>query len=153
MEIEKKWLVDKAKVADLLLKGYYARRERLEQYYLNTMDDEWLIRFRREANGCVLTLKSKGLLSRQELEYPIPPILFEESIKHAKTSLKKYRYTIPFDMANGLSFQIDVYDDYDFITCEVEFPNEEMANSFTPPEWCTQDVTEDRKYKNINLAK
>ena len=50
MEIERKWLVDKAKVSELLLKGAGLHRERLEQYYLNTIDDEWLIRIRMESH-------------------------------------------------------------------------------------------------------
>ena len=40
MEIERKWLVDKAKVSELLLKGAGLHRERLEQYYLKRDNKE-----------------------------------------------------------------------------------------------------------------
>jgi CYTH domain-containing protein len=153
MEIERKWLVDKVKVTDLLLKGSYVRRERLEQYYLNTINDEWLIRLRTEGNKYFLTLKSKGLIAREELEYHIDMFDFEKSIKYAKSSLKKYRYVFPINVSMTKYAQIDVYDDYDFIICEVEFESEEEANAFIPPDWCIQDITNDKKYKNVNLAK
>jgi len=153
MEIERKWLVDKAKVSELLLKGAGLHRERLEQYYLNTMDDEWLIRIRMESHEYFLTLKSKGLLSREELQVQIAPTQFQDMLKYAKSGLKKWRYNLPIDFAKALYAEIDIYDDYDFITCEVEFKTEEESKAFIPPEWCVKEVTNDKQYKNVNLAK
>ena len=152
MEIERKWLVDKSKISDLLLKGDYFSRKRIEQYYLNTMNDEWLIRLRKQGDKFFLTLKSRGLLSREEIEIEISPNMFFENIKLAKTCIKKYRYTIFHGLSKNIFYQIDVYDDYDFITCEVEFHDEDKAKNFIAPDWCIQDVTEDPKFKNVNLA-
>ncbi|CBK73647.1 hypothetical protein CIY_07540 [Butyrivibrio fibrisolvens 16/4] len=34
---------------------------------------------------------------------------------------------------------------------EVEFPTIEEANSFVPPEWFGEDVTNDKNYHNSNM--
>lgn len=148
MEIEKKYLVDKSKLPGIY--SWIVNTYRICQYYLNDMNDSWLIRARSMDNDFYLTLKSKGLLSREELEYKISQEDFEKTIKLAKTSLKKKRHHLYKD---GFLFEIDEYDAHDFITCEVEFQTEEEAKAFVPPSWCIQDITEDPKYKNINLAK
>jgi len=150
MEIEKKYLVDKSRLSEILAKRVSTYR--IEQYYLNDMNDNWLIRVRSMDNEFFLTLKSKGLLSREELEYRIIRQDFEKTILQAKTKLKKNRHHLYKD---GYLFEIDVYDDYEFVTCEVEFPTEEEAIAFDAikPDWCLQDITEDKKYKNVNLAK
>jgi CYTH domain-containing protein len=149
MEIERKWLVDKTHLGMLIERSHH--KERIEQYYLSGKDDEWTIRLRKSNSEYFLTLKSKGLLSREEIETVIHRGVFLNDIKHAKTSIKKIRYTIEID--KDLSYEIDVYDDFDFVTCEVEFKSEEEANGFVTPSWCLEDVTYDSKYKNSNLAK
>lgn len=35
---------------------------------------------------------------------------------------------------------------------EMEFINEELANSYTPPSWISKEVTSDKRYKNGSLA-
>jgi CYTH domain-containing protein len=151
MEIEKKYLVDPQKIEELKDEAFCS--ERIEQYYLNDLKDRWIIRFRKANKNHFITLKSKGLLSREEIEVKISKRVFQEGIVHAKTKILKTRYKLEADPIDLLCYEIDVYDDYDFITCEIEFETEEEANYFEPPEWCIEDVTEDKKYKNINLAK
>jgi len=150
METEKKYIVDKSQLTEVLqnLTSSY----RIDQYYLNDMNDSWLIRARSMNDSYFLTLKSKGLLSREELEYEISQEDFEKTIKQAKTKLKKIRHHYYKD---GHLFEIDIYDDYDFITCEIEFSSEEETKAFDAikPNWCLEDITYDKKYKNINLAK
>ena len=34
---------------------------------------------------------------------------------------------------------------------EVEFPTEEAALAFTPPDWFGEDVTDDSRYHNSNM--
>jgi CYTH domain-containing protein len=151
MEIERKWLVDKKELENLVVSAFY--QERIEQYYLNGPNDEWVIRLRKADNEHFLTLKNKGMLSREEIEVKILKQIFENHIRLAKTKLSKTRHMIEIDPDKLGVFEVDVYDDYNFITCEVEFETEEEANAFVAPGWCIKDVTEDPKYKNINLAK
>lgn len=35
---------------------------------------------------------------------------------------------------------------------EMEFPNETSAHDFKPPEWFGEDLTENKSYKNQQLA-
>jgi len=151
MEIERKWLVDKKELENLVVAAFH--QERIEQYYLNGPNDEWVIRLRKANNEHFLTLKNKGLLSREEIEVKISKQTFDDNIRLAKTKLTKTRHLIEINPKILGCYEIDVYDDYEFITCEVEFDTEEEANSFVAPDWCIQDVTQDPTYKNVNLAR
>ena len=35
---------------------------------------------------------------------------------------------------------------------EVEFDNEDQALNFVPPEWFGKDVSDDHRFRNVNLA-
>lgn len=39
------------------------------------------------------------------------------------------------------------------VLAEVEFPTIEAANSYTPPSWFIQDVTNNPDYHNSNMSK
>lgn len=149
MEIERKWVVNYNKILPLIKNNIGVR---IEQHYLNTSDDKWLIRARRYGLTHILTLKSKGLMSREELEFEISENDYLKTIKHSIKSLTKTRFTIPVDGHPDLFYEIDFYDDYDFITCEVEFQTNEDAINFIQPEWCIMDVTNDPSFQNVNLA-
>lgn len=151
MEIEKKYLVDPRRIEELKEEAFLY--ERIEQYYLNDKNDTWIIRLRRADNEYFLTLKNKGLLSREEIEVKISKQTFYNNIEQAKTYITKTRYTVEIDPNKIGAYEIDVYDDYEFITCEVEFDSEEEANSFVAPDWCIKDITLDPTYKNVNLAR
>ena len=151
MEIERKWLVDKKELDNLIKFSHY--QERISQYYLNGPDDEWVIRLRKANSHHFLTLKNKGLLSREEIEVKISKQTFNDHIALAKTKILKTRYSVEINPDILGYYEIDVYDDYDFATCEVEFETEQEAHNFVTPEWCIVDVTNDPKYKNVNLAK
>lgn len=159
MEIEKKYLVDKAKLPEIL--AHKTNTLQIDQYYLNGITDTWLIRTRclieiypypNMFKRYYLTLKTIGLEAREELEYDITKEEFDKTILQAKTKIKKKRHNVTL---NGVKFEIDEYDDYDFVTCEIEFATEELYMAFEviKPNWCIQDVTKDKKYKNVNLAK
>ena len=152
MEIEKKWIVDKTKFDEVIKHNIGSRK--IEQHYMNSAVEEWIIRIRSTKDGKYLTLKSKGLLSREELEVEIDDSQFKMMKEHALTSLKKTRYLVPHPFNYKMYIcEVDVYDDYDFITCEIEFATEEEANKFKMPDWCLRDVTYDESFKNNNLAK
>jgi len=153
MEIERKWIVDQEKILPLLKTSGV----RIEQYYLNTMSDGlsdvWLIRVRRLGSVYMLTLKGRGLMTREELEYEITEEEYYNTIKHAVKGINKSRFYLVLNEEKEQYYEIDIFDDYDFIICEVEFPSEIEALSFVPPEWCVKEVTNDPQYTNIMLAK
>lgn len=149
-EIERKFLLkempnlNKICTGDLDMPYTYAN---IEQYYLS-YDPE--IRIRKHNNMHFIAYKSDGDLIREELESTISKITFENLKQKAKACIKKTRYYVP----NGKHFlEIDEYDNLDLITVEVEFIDEECANSFNPPEWFGKEVTDDERYKNKNLAR
>ena len=94
-------------------------------------------------------------LSRTEIEFEIN----EEQFNHYRNNLldgthliSKTRYFIP--LGNELTAELDIYFDCldGLVTIEVEFPNEEKANSFEVPSWFGEEITYDKSYKNKNLA-
>lgn len=146
MEIERKYYIE-------------TLPEHLEQYPSHLIEQAYLctepvVRVRREDDTFYMTYKSKGLLSREEYNLP----LTEEAYFHLRKKadgriLTKRRYLIPL---NGTTYtiELDVFEgDYKgLILAEVEFPTEEKALSFTPPEWFTRDVTFSGEYQNSRLA-
>ena len=108
-----------------------------------------------------LTYKGSGMMAREEYNLP----LNEESYYHLLEKadgivITKKRYVLPLsdfqpDNKDNLSIELDIFEGKlaPLIIAEIEFPTEEMANSFIPPEIFAEDVTFDPKYHNSNLSK
>ena len=146
MEIEKKYKSEK--LPDGLGEGIHI----LQGYLIIGKNNE--VRIRKKGDKYLLTYKSGGTLSRQEIEIRIPRFIFE--IMWPKTEgrrIEKIRYLKP--LSNGLVLEFDRYlgSLNGLITLEVEFSNEDLANKFSLPEYIKgEDVTSDTGYKNKNLA-
>jgi len=145
MEIERKYLIS-SPPADI--ESYPCRM--IEQGYLSTAP---VVRIRRDNDEYILTYKSKGLMVREEYDLP----LTKESYEHLKTKIdgrliRKHRYMIPLD--DVLTIELDLFDGdlAPLMLAEVEFPTEEMANSFIPPAWFGEDVTYSTDYHNSRLS-
>lgn len=146
MEIERKFLV---KQLPERLETYDSSL--LEQAYLCT---EPVVRVRRSDEDFILTYKSKGLMSREEYNLP----LTRESYEHLKAKadgniIRKRRFRIPF--SKELTIELDLFEApfEGLILAEVEFPTEEEALAFTPPEWFEKEVTWSSEYHNSTLSK
>ncbi len=145
MEIERKYLIPR------LPANYTAYPCRLiEQGYLCTSP---VVRIRKDNSRYELTYKSKGLLSREEYNLPLD----QSSYEHLRTKadgriIRKRRYMIP--LTDELTIELDVFEDglAPLVLAEVEFPDEESALSFTPPEWFGKDVTFSGEYQNSRLS-
>lgn len=145
MEIERKYLV-KEIPKDL---EQYPKLE-MEQAYLCT---EPVVRVRREGEEYVLTYKSKGLMVREEYNLPLTKESYEHLLGKADgTVITKTRYRIP--EKEGLTIELDrFHGKYEgLLLAEVEFPTEEMANQYCPPEWFGEDVTMSKEYHNSTLS-
>lgn len=146
MEIERKYLIQK--LPDDL--SCFPVRT-IEQGYLNTSP---VVRIRKDNEKYELTYKSKGLMSREEYKLP----LNQEAYEHLKSKIdgrliKKKRYMIP--LSEMLTIELDIFEDdlAPLIVAEVEFPDEDTALSFTPPDWFGEDVTFSVQYHNSYLSK
>ena len=116
---------------------------------LTTLDFEPSeIRLRSISEKFYLTVKSDGALSREELETELKKVEFDKYWPETKgRRVEKIRSKKHF---NELCLEFDVYIDRDLIICEAEFASEKLAKAF---ESLGLDVTENKKYKNKNLAK
>lgn len=67
--------------------------------------------------------------------------------------IEKNRYDIP--LYDGLIAELDIYhgDLEGLIIVETEFKTEEQADSFIVPDWFGEEITENKRYKNKNLAR
>ncbi len=144
MEIERKFLI-KEIPADI---ESYEHSE-IEQAYLN---EQPVLRIRKKDEQYILTYKSKGMMVREESEFP----LTEEAYLHLREKsdgrvITKTRYFIPWE---GYTIELDRFhgEMSPLIMAEVEFSSEEEAKTFVAPEWFAEDVTFDKKYHNVNMA-
>lgn len=144
IEIERKFLVTTVPN----LKNY--KSEHILQGYLST-DKNNEIRVRQKGEEYFKTVKKiyeSGY--REEVEEYITKDEFDKAWPKTKgKQVKKTRYYIPYQ---NQTIELDVYDNNDLVTAEVEFSQESEVEKFSPPSWFGADVTNDPKYKNANLA-
>lgn len=145
MEIERKYLL---KELPKDLDSYPSHC--IEQAYLCTSP---VVRVRRQDDEYYLTYKGGGFMIREEYNLALDAPSYE----HLKTKadgriITKKRYCIP--LGDHLIIELDIFSgDYEgLLLAEVEFPTEEEANSFTPPDWFGEDVTFDGRYHNSYMA-
>ena len=146
MEIERKYLVK-----DLPENLEQYPHKELEQAYLCTAP---VVRVRREGEEYVLTYKSKGLMVREEYNLPLTREAYLHLLKKADgIVITKTRYVIP--EKNNLHIELDIFHGKHsgLILAEVEFPTEEEANQYCPPDWFGEDVTLSTRYHNSNLSR
>ena len=146
MEIERKYLV---KDIPDNLSEYKCRI--IEQAYLSTNP---VVRVRKDNDDYYLTYKGSGLMAREEYNLPLNSESYEHLLKKADGNvITKHRYEIPD--GTGKTIELDVFDGVfkGTIVAEVEFDSIEEADSYTPPEWFLEDVTNDTSYHNSNMSK
>ena len=154
MEIERKWLIPLENLPEDFKET--APGSRVEQGYLNP-DDEYLVRVRHNMNirnpdmeFFKMEIKSRGLFVREEYRADISEEAFWEIYRNCPKKITKTRY---YHFVDDLQYELDFYDEYDFVTLEIEFKTVEEAENFEVPSWFGEDVTYKPEYKNINLAK
>ncbi|MDO4787687.1 MAG: CYTH domain-containing protein [Johnsonella sp.] len=147
-EIERKYLV--RELPEHLEKFPH---QKYIQGYLNISP---VIRVRAEAGNYFLTYKSSGMLLREEYNLPLDQKSFEHLLQKCEGYIiKKTRYFIPLDPSPGLVAELDLFEDElkDLILAEVEFSSKKEADSFTPPSWFGEEVSEKPQYYNSYLSK
>lgn len=160
MEIERKFLI---KALPENLSDYPCLE--IEQGYLNTNP---VIRIRKQNDQYFLTYKGKGMLAREEYNLP----LNAESYAHLRDKcdgniISKKRYLIPLPtpafttdcpaalIPESLTIELDVFN-APFVPlnmAEVEFATLEAATAFIPPNWFSEDVTNNPEYHNSNMSR
>lgn len=145
-EVERKWLV--TELPDLNgLKG-----KEVVQGYIAVTSDGTEVRVRQKGDKYFQTIKSDGGLVRCEIEIELQKAQYDALWQvTAGRRLEKTRYEIVVDEAK---IELDVYKGTltGLIVAEVEFPSVRAAEKFSQPAWFGQEVTEDKRYRNRNLA-
>lgn len=156
-EIERKFLI--TKLPDQLESYPF---HLIEQAYLTTNP---VIRVRRQDDSYYLTYKGKGLMTREEYNLPLTPEAYQTLLSKADgTIISKKRVLIPLTPSKGNPFmpekdslivELDLFSApfENLIIAEVEFPDEETALAFLPPDWFGKEVTQDPAYHNSNMSR
>ena len=149
MEIERKYLV--AQIPSNL--DCYPH-VKMEQGYLNTSPT---LRIRKAGDAYILTIKEHksniGAIVNREEEFYISA----ESYQHLLSKcdgiiVSKTRYRIP--LQDGLVAELDIFSGHHqgLQIVEVEFPSIEAAQSFVPPIWFGENVSNLPQFRNAYLA-
>ncbi|MDY5969511.1 MAG: CYTH domain-containing protein [Bacteroidales bacterium] len=150
MEIERKYLISALPPS---LQSH--RHEEMEQCYLATSPT---LRIRKAGDVCTMTFKRQrsnavGAISNVEVEFPIPldkyVALCEERVGEI---VRKTRYYVP--LPNGYTAELDVFSGTHEGLCivEVEFPSLDASVKFSKPAWFGEEVSSDKRYRNMFLA-
>lgn len=153
MEIEKKFFV-KNMPSDIEKCDIY----QIEQGYLCSYPT---LRIRKCNEDYFITYKAKGnsrkgdksIIVNNEVELELNETSYETlKAKIDGNLVIKDRYIIPIH--DGLVAEMDIFKEHldGLIMVEVEFDNEDQAINFQPPEWFGEDVSNDHRYRNVNLA-
>jgi len=113
------------------------------------------VRLRKIGGERRLTIKSKGVLTRDEAEHAIPEGLFSLLWPLVGSNVvRKTRYLLDY---NGLTLEVDVYSGRHegLVVLECEFKAVEEAERFELPERIgpATDVTHDSRFKNSELSR
>ncbi len=146
-EIERKFLI---KSLPKNLDWYQC--EDIRQGYLSISEDGTEVRLRQKGEKYFKTVKSGSGKIRFELESEITKdqfnLLWQAT---AGKRIEKTRYEIPHE---NRIIELDVYHGNlnGLLSAEIEFSSEEDSNKFVAPEWMGEEITDDKRYKNQNLA-
>ena len=149
LEIERKFLIDGKNLPNNLDNFQH---EKIEQWYLSITNDREE-RIRHRWDKYYHTIKTWLWEVRWEDEHQITKDNFEALWPKTKwLRIEKTRYIIPY---NNHKIELDIYEWLNkwLIVAEIEFNDKENCDSFEHPDWFGEDVTDNPKYKNRNLAK
>ena len=110
------------------------------------------VRLRRQDDKHFQTIKTGMGLQRGEIEIKLSRKQFNSLWPATRGHrLEKVRYTLKW---RGNKIELDVFKKKlsGLLIAEVEFKSKPEAEVFSPPEWFGQEVTDDKSYKNVNLA-
>lgn len=147
MEIERKFLIKKEQLPTNL-ESY--PNDTLEQAYIITNP---VLRIRKKNDSYILTYKGQGLMTREEVEFPLTQEAYEKLLtKTDGNIITKTRYKIP--EKNNLTIELDIFSGTfeGLYLAEVEFSDEDTALHYQSPEWFGPEVTNENTFHNSTLS-
>lgn len=147
-EIERKFLLKRLPIQILR-----SRHGKIAQGYLANESGGRHVRLRKKAKTATLTFKVGRSTAREEREIRLSPKQFATLWPAtAGRRLHKTRYLVPW---KKLTIEIDIYHgrNHGLIVAEVEFPSLSSCRKFKPPAWFGREVTGEKRYSNVRLAR
>ena len=147
-EIERKFLIKR-----LPVKILRSRHFPIAQGYLANEPGGRHVRLRKKAKTASLTFKVGRGTSREEREIRLSPKQFAMLWPATRgRRLRKTRYEIPW---KNRKIEVDIYHgrNHGLVVAEVEFPNHASRRRFKPPRWFGREITGEKRYSNVRLAR
>ena len=142
-EIERKFLIKDVSKLRHLLKSFCSGSKDIRQGYLSS---DPVVRIRTIDDEAFITVKGKGTRVRQEFEYPIPFADARKLLRICKRRIWKNRYFFG-------RWEIDQFRDNHKGLWLAEYELKSEDEKMPPlPKWIGEEVTDDPKYANVNLA-
>lgn len=151
IEIERKFLLlhegwkDFATGSEEYRQGYLSRQEQASVRVRLAKDQAFLnIKALMELDNA-----TSGMV-RHEYEYPIPLEDAKELLGLCESTIEKTRYWVPYE---GYIWEIDCFygDNEGLVVAEIELSTPDEV--FSLPPWVGKEVTDDRRYYNVELIK
>ena len=146
LEIERRFLI---KNDDW--KGYITRKVSIEQGYLSSNLDDWIIRIRFNGENFKIALKKHiKNFTNYEYEYLIPTNEGEKIIATLPNTIKKERFFLELDQKNWI---IDCFKDKNspLEIAEIELSKEK--EEVILPSFLSREITGLKVFSNFNLTK
>ena len=147
-EIERKFLIKHLPVEILR-----SRHFQIAQGYLANEPGGRHVRLRKKAGTASLTFKVGRSSAREEREIRLSGKQFDILWPATRgRRLRKVRYELPW---KNLTIEIDIYHGRNrgLMVAEVEFRNHASCRKFKPPAWFGREVTGQKRYSNVRLAR
>jgi len=126
--------------------------EKIVQGYLSIDANGAEVRLRKIGERYFETYKGSGRLQRTELEIELSHDQFTTLWPGTEDRrLEKIRYQIR-DAEQKIELNVFRGNLDGLVLAEIEFPSPAKSGEFKPPNWLGEEVTEDSRYKNQNLA-
>jgi adenylate cyclase len=128
-----------------------ARGEAIKQGYL-ALDGDTEVRLRTGSVPPRLTIKSGRGEVRTEVELPVEGSDARQLWE--LTEGRRVEKTRRLMRIDGVEAEVDEYggDLAGLVVAEIEFPDEQAAQAFTPPAWFGRELTGEPEYANQSLA-
>ncbi len=145
LEIERRFLIQNDSWREFITERIF-----IEQGYLSTSLDDWIIRIRFTGEDFKIALKKhiKGF-TNFEFEYPIPTRDGEKIMSNLSNIIKKERFFLKFEKKSWI---VDCFkeNNYPLEIAEIELSSEE--ENFSIPSFISKEITGLKHYSNFSLA-
>ena len=144
-EIERRFLIKNDN-----WKKYIIKQSKIEQGYLNSNLNDWIIRIRSDNKSFKISLKKHiKNFTNYEFEYNVPFEDGEKIMSNVKNIIKKDRFILKINQNQWI---IDCFkeNNYPLIIAEIELANED--EKFNHPNFLSKEITGIKMFTNFSLA-